>query len=276
MKAIILAAFAVVSAGSAGASTFTLDVVGSCELSAPTVSVAGGISSADAKTCNNLSGGLTGALLGSRNVGYTHDADYDGISSSVGAKTETTDIPSTQNTGATAQIDTTNATDTLSFSGGPSSFELLIELDYFTNVTSTVSSASFISFSFGAQRLGGTGGMASDTFKVVDYASRPDLEIFDVDPIRLSINNGATVSLSAALVAQATASSIAGTNDNDVALAEGNFKWSVIVPDGVTIVSSSGFDYNAQAAMPAVPLPAGGILLMSGLALLARRAKSRS
>ena len=74
MRAIIAAVLGALTAGSAGAATFTLDVVGSCQLSAPTVSVAGGISASDAKTCNNLSGSTTGALLGSRGVGYTHDA----------------------------------------------------------------------------------------------------------------------------------------------------------------------------------------------------------
>ncbi|PTX56624.1 putative secreted protein [Litoreibacter ponti] len=271
----LFAVLAILAAGPAAASSFTLDVTGSCGLSAPTINSPTSLSEANGQQCNNLSSGSTGNLLGSRNVQFSHEASHGSISSTVRAITETTDLISSSNTGASVRIDTTNAIDTLSFSGGPSEFELMVMLDFATNVTSTVTSASFVSFNLGMQRVGGSGGMASDSFKVLDYATRPDLEVFDVSPIKILINNGAQVNLNASLSAQATSGSIAGENDNDLALAEGMFSWALFVPEGVQISASSGFDYNQSDDVEPVPLPAGGVLLLSSLGLLAMRARRR-
>ena len=270
-----LTAFVLLVSGPVSASTFTLDVTGACGLSAPTISSTTGLNETGAQQCNNLTGVSTGNLLGSRNVAFEHNANFDGIQSAVSAITSTTDVPSSGNTGASVRIDTTNATDTLSFLGGPSEFELLVTLDYTTEVRSTVSSATFMNFSLGVQRLGGSGGQASDSFRVTDYATAVSQEVFNDDPIRILINNGARVNLNAALTAQATVGSIAGQNDNDEALARGDFQWSFFVPNGVRISASSGFDYN-QSQISAVPLPAGGLLLLSSLGLIALSRRRQS
>ena len=261
--------------GPVSASTFKLDVSGSCNLSAATVSSANGLSEAGTAQCNKLSGGTTGSLLGSRNVAFEHDASFGSIQSGVRATTSTTDIPSTGNTGASVRIDTTNGTDTLSFFGGPSEFELLVTLDYSTVVESTVSSATFVDFDLAVQRLGGSGGLGSDFFKITDYATAVGQEVFNDDPIRILINSDAQVNLSASLTAQATSGSLAGQNDDDEALARGAFQWSLFVPDGVVISASSGFDYN-QPEIASVPLPAGGLLLLSSLGLLVLKRRRRN
>lgn len=248
--------------------TFTLGTTGACGISAPTVSGTLSLSGADSRQCNNLSQGAIGNLLGSRNVGFDHQASHAGIASGVRATTKTTDLNSFTNTGASMRIDTTSATDTLSFSGGPSEFEAMVVLDYSTSVSSTVSSASFVNFSLGVARIGGSGGIASDNFRVVDYATANSQEIFRVDPIKILINQGATLNLSAALNAQATSFSLAGQNDNDEALAKGSFTWSIFAPKGVQISSTSGFDYNTIQPMAAVPLPSSILMMFSALGLL--------
>lgn len=267
LRSALLIAMSLTLGSQANASLFSFDAVGACGISTPTTTSADGFNISRNEQCNRLSNSTTGLLLGSRNVGFTHTASYGGIDSGVSAITNTTDVPVFGGTGASVRITTVSPTDTLTFSGGPAEFDLIVMLDYSTLVQSTVTSASFAVFSLGVQRVGGNGGNASDGFRVSDYATAVSQEIFDVDPINILINNGASVNLSAAFSAQATSGSF-GLNDDDQASAFGTFSWTVVVPDGVQITSSSGFDYNSTPSIPAVPLPAGGLLLLSALGLM--------